>query len=65
MSEEKLLDFKTVVERYHFKPWGLRWRIRLRQIPFVKLGRSIYFDPDDLEAWIEKHKIQPDTGIGR
>lgn len=57
MNQEKLLDFKTVCDRYHFKPWGLRHRIRLRQIPIVKIGRSIYFDPADLEKWIQDHKI--------
>jgi len=57
MNQERLLDFKTVCKRYNFKPWGLRHRIRLRQVPFVKLGRSIFFDPTDLEKWIQGHKI--------
>jgi predicted DNA-binding transcriptional regulator AlpA len=58
MNDKRLLNFNEVVEKFSFKPWGLRWRIRLRQIPFVKIGRSIYFDPLDLEEWIEKHKIR-------
>lgn len=65
MSQQKLLDFKTVLERYSFKPWGLRHRIRVRQIPFVKIGRSIYFDPEDLDRWIEEKKIKPITQGGK
>jgi len=62
MSEEKLLDFKTVVDRYHFKPWGLRHLIRNRAIPLVKIstdgGRGrIFFDPKELDRWIEERKI--------
>ncbi len=59
---KRLLDFKEVVRRYSFKPWGLRWLIRTRQIPLVRLGTGrgkIYFDLQDLEQWIESHKIQP------
>jgi len=57
MSEKKLLSFNDVVEQYSFRPWGLRWRIRNRTVPFVKLGKSIYFDPNDLDAWIQENKI--------
>lgn len=57
--QKRLLNFKEVVEKYSFKPWGLRWRIRIRAIPFVKLGKSIFFDPEDLEKWIRQHKVQP------
>ena len=59
MEDKKLLSFKDVLARYSFKPWGLRHRIRMRTIPFVKLYRSIYFDPKDLDKWIEEHKIKP------
>ena len=59
MNEDRLLTFHEVVKRYHFKPWGLRHRIRMRTIPFLKCGRSIFFDPQDLEDWITKHKIKP------
>lgn len=62
MSDKRLLNFHDVVDKFSIKPWGLRWRIRLRQIPFVKIGRSIYFDPLDLEHWIETHKIPAQSG---
>ena len=70
MSEEKLLDFKTVVDRYHFKPWGLRHLIRNRAIPIVKISASggrgrIYFDPIELEKWIDDRKISVQNGENR
>ncbi len=68
MNEERLLDFNTVVKRYSFKPWGLRWLIRTRKIPIVRIGTGrgkIYFDPQDLEKWIESHKIEPIENGGK
>jgi len=67
MTEEKLLDFKTVVTRYNFKPYGLRHLIRHRAIPIVKIstdgGRGrIFFDPKDLEKWINSRKIPVQKG---
>lgn len=50
MREEKLLTFNEVVDRYKFRPDSLRWLIRTRQIPIVRIGKKrIYFDPDELE----------------
>ncbi len=60
MIEKKLLNFHDVVERYSIKPLGLRWLIRTRQIPFVRLGTGrgrLYFDPVDLDLWINERKI--------
>ncbi|MDA2920645.1 helix-turn-helix domain-containing protein [Desulfobacterota bacterium AH_259_B03_O07] len=60
MFEKKLLNFQDVVEIYSIKPLGLRWLIRTRQIPFVRLGTGrgrIYYDPVDLDSWIKKSKI--------
>ena len=34
-------------------------RVFHREIPFVKLGRSVRFDRADLEALIEESKVHP------
>jgi len=58
MKEEKLLTFDDVIERYKFKVHGLRWLIRTRQIPIVKIGKKrIYFDPEQLEDWKKKQSL--------
>jgi len=62
MTEEKLLDFQTVVARYNFKPHGLRHLIRNRAIPIVKISASggrgrIFFDPKELDKWISQRKV--------
>ena len=55
---ERLWDLNMLLENYPaLKPWGVRWLIRKRRIPLVKLGRRIYFDPIEIETWIESQKI--------
>jgi predicted DNA-binding transcriptional regulator AlpA len=61
IKDEKLLDKKTVMERYHLKKWSLDWLIRTRRIPgIVRIGRGrgrFYFKPNELDAWIERNTI--------
>lgn len=61
MSIEKLLTFDEVLERYKFKYWGLKNLVRKRAVPFVRVGVGrgrIFFDPSDLDIWIEKNKVK-------
>jgi len=63
MQEEILWDINKLMENCPaLKHWGIRWLIRTRQIPIVKIGRRIFFDPEDISAWIEDHKIPVQKG---
>lgn len=63
MTQERLLNFNDVVVRYKFSPHSLRWLIRTRQIPIVRIGKKrIYFDPEDLGRWISKGKVPVQNG---
>ncbi|MEE9441242.1 MAG: helix-turn-helix domain-containing protein [candidate division Zixibacteria bacterium] len=35
------------------------WVSQKREIPYVKMGRRVLFDTNDVERWIEKNKVQP------
>ncbi len=37
-------------------------RVFYREIPFVKLGRSVRFDRADLDALIDLNKVHPEEG---
>ncbi len=41
---------------------SLEWLIRTRKIPLVKIGKRIYFSPDEIRAWIDAHKVKPIKG---
>lgn len=35
------------------------WVSQRREIPFVKMGRRVMFDMDDVRVWVETNKVQP------
>ena len=38
---------------------SVRGKVSRREIPFVKIGRRVLFDFEDLQAFVEKLKVQP------
>lgn len=62
--QRTMINFKEAVEKYGFKPWGLRWMVRKRLIPFVKIGRRIYFIVEKVDLWLEKHSVDVELEPG-
>jgi len=66
MSKERLLDKKTVIERYHFNKWQLEHMIRTRTAPgMIRIGSGrgrIFFDPVELDKYIEERRIPMHKG---
>ena len=56
-SHELLRRYPALASRGKNKLNRLHWLIRNRAIPLVKLKRRIYFDPADIDAWLESQKI--------
>ena len=67
MTEPQLWDLKQLLKHYPaFKEWGVRWLIRNRRIPIVRIGsRRIFFDPEDIKNWIDSQKVEPIQGYNR
>ena len=40
------------------------WRHKCRGFPYLKIGRAIRYDPDDIVTFMQSKKIQPE-GEGR
>jgi len=60
LQNEMLVDKKGLLEMCPgLTTSSLDWLIRTRQIPIIKLGKRIYFDPKDIKNWIESKKIDP------
>ncbi len=60
---EELLDVHQLTKKYPaLKTWGIRWLVRNRRIPIVRIGRRIFFDPMDISNWLDSHKISPENG---
>ena len=35
------------------------WVSQRREVPFVRMGRRVMFDMEDVQTWVEANKIQP------
>jgi len=59
MQDNLLWDFETTRKKISKSIQGMRWLIRVRGIDgMVRVGRRIYFDPVDVQKWVQKNKIK-------
>jgi excisionase family DNA binding protein len=54
-----LKDIKFAADFLGLPVTSVRGKVSRREIPFVRLNRRILFDMDDLQAFVEKLKVQP------
>jgi excisionase family DNA binding protein len=40
-------------------PHTIRGMVSRGEIPYIKIGRSVRFDPDAIIAWVQKQAKQP------
>lgn len=63
--ERQYLTMPEVASAYGFAEETLRyWRARGEGPPAFKLGRRVYYDRSDLNAWIEREKRAQLGGVG-
>lgn len=60
----RLLNVKEAARLLGTTPGSLYSMVWRREVPFVKLGRSLRFDVNDLDALIEASKFKPDGSPG-
>lgn len=53
-GERPLLDLPTVAERLGVNPRHVRRPVAEGRIPYLKWGRLLRFDPDDLDGWLDR-----------
>lgn len=58
MSERKLVKIAEAAKLLGSMPIStLEKKTSRKQIPHVKIGRSVFYDTADLWAWIESQKV--------
>jgi excisionase family DNA binding protein len=58
-KEIRLMTIKQAAEYLGTTPGTLYTKIWRREIPFIKLGRSVRFDVKDLDELIEMSRVVP------
>jgi len=58
--KDKLLSIREVAELLAIKEKTLyQWKWRRKNLPFIKVGRSVKISERDLQAFIKSRKIYP------
>jgi len=52
-----LLDVAEVAARLGATVRFVRRLVAERRIPYVKVGKFVRFDPAEVEAWIDDHRV--------
>lgn len=55
---DQLLDIAQAAERLNLTPRFIRRLIAERRIDYLKIGKFIRFHPTELDAWIERQRIE-------
>lgn len=62
-SEELLRRYPALRSRKGKDPLSrLRWLERNRAIPLIKINRLIFFDPQEIDRWIDSQRIPVTKG---
>jgi excisionase family DNA binding protein len=55
---ERLLNIDQVSDILSLRKTTLYEWVEMRRIPFVRLGKRILFDPNDIRGFIEQNRIE-------
>jgi excisionase family DNA binding protein len=58
-ESSRLLDIGAVAQRLAVTERQVRRLVAERRIPYVKVGRFVRFDPDDIDEWISEARVRP------
>jgi excisionase family DNA binding protein len=54
-----LRDIKFAAEFLNLPIPSVRGKISRKEIPYIKIGRRVLFDLEDLQSFVERLKVQP------
>lgn len=60
--EQLLWDFEEVRMKLGKSVHSMRWLIRTRAVPIVRIQNRIYFSPSAILKWIDEHSIPAKNG---
>jgi excisionase family DNA binding protein len=58
-SRPPLMDLPALAERLGVNHRHVRRLVAERRIPFLKWGHLLRFDPNEIEAWLDRARFDP------
>lgn len=62
-SPRQLLDIEAAAAYLTVAPGYVRRLVRERRIAFIKVGKFVRFDPKDLDAYIDKGRVEVGSSV--
>jgi len=56
--QKEYLNVKELSRLTRLKQSTIYQWVNQRKIPYIKLGRKILFDPDEINKWIDKNAVK-------
>lgn len=56
-GDRRLLDVDQAAEHLAVTPRFVRTLVAERRVPFLKIGKFVRFDADDLDAWLDSCRV--------
>lgn len=56
---EMMMDIHELARELRLSESGIYQMVSQKRIPFVRIGRSLRFDTDEIKKWIESKKVTP------
>jgi len=56
------IDIDELARHLHLSKSQLYCMTSQRRIPFIKAGRRVVFDPEDIERWMNSHRVEVQIG---
>ena len=56
---QNLINIEQAAKLLKMGESTLRRKVRDKEIPHVRIGRRVLFDPEDLQKWVNSLKIEP------
>jgi excisionase family DNA binding protein len=53
---ERLLDVRQVAEVLNMSPGVVYYWVKIRKIPFIRMGRRVKFQPSVIAEWISQQR---------
>jgi excisionase family DNA binding protein len=57
MDGAKLISVAEAAQRLGISPLTMRAWVRQRRLPVVRLGRRVLLDPQEVEEYIDAHRV--------
>jgi excisionase family DNA binding protein len=55
-NRANLIDIDELCIKLNLKESRLRWMVFTNKIPYLKIGRSVRFDLDEINSWLNKKR---------